>query len=99
MERMRRREFIKYSGGLLGLALLGKYTGLPLALRGSTGEVVDRATEAVPRQAEAVPGRAADGLATVVDKQTKFAMVIDVGACIGCRTCMWGCKKENTAVA
>ncbi len=22
-------------------------------------------------------------------------MVIDVGACIGCRTCQWACKKEN----
>ncbi|MBI4283967.1 MAG: 4Fe-4S dicluster domain-containing protein [Chloroflexi bacterium] len=22
-------------------------------------------------------------------------MVIDVGACIGCRRCMWGCKEEN----
>lgn len=37
----------------------------------------------------------ADGLATVADSHNHFAMVIDVGACIGCRRCMWACKKEN----
>jgi molybdopterin-containing oxidoreductase family iron-sulfur binding subunit len=88
MERIRRREFIKYSGGLIGLALLGKYTLFPAALRGATKEIVDEA-------AEKAPGRAVDGLATTVDKRNKFALVIDVGACIGCRTCMWACKKEN----
>lgn len=28
-------------------------------------------------------------------KDTKFAMVIDVKACIGCRKCVWACVKEN----
>jgi molybdopterin-containing oxidoreductase family iron-sulfur binding subunit len=36
-----------------------------------------------------------DGLATVADNRNHFAMLIDVGACIGCRRCMWACKKEN----
>jgi molybdopterin-containing oxidoreductase family iron-sulfur binding subunit len=88
MERIRRREFIKYSGGLIGLVLLGKYAGLPFALQGTTKEAADRAIEEAPE-------RAVDGLATTVDKGNKFAMVIDVGACIGCRRCMWGCQKEN----
>lgn len=26
---------------------------------------------------------------------TKFGMVIDAGACIGCRQCMYACKEEN----
>lgn len=30
-----------------------------------------------------------------VDEHIKFGLVIDVGACIGCRTCQWACKEEN----
>jgi molybdopterin-containing oxidoreductase family iron-sulfur binding subunit len=45
--------------------------------------------------AEEARGRAIDGLATVVDSDNKFTLVIDVGACIGCRRCMWACKEEN----
>ncbi len=92
MKRIERRDFIKYLGGLTGLVLLGKYVGLPLALRGT--EVLST-EETIERAAEEAPGRAADGLGTVVDRRNKFAMVIDVGACIGCRRCMWACKKEN----
>jgi molybdopterin-containing oxidoreductase family iron-sulfur binding subunit len=39
--------------------------------------------------------RAVDGSGTTINKHNKFAMVIDVGACIGCRTCMLACKEEN----
>ncbi len=80
MKRIGRREFIKYSGGLIGLVLLGKYTRPALAFTG---------TEVLTAQGSI------DGFGTVVDKRNKFAMVIDVGACIGCRRCMWACKKEN----
>ena len=87
MKPIGRRGFIKYSGGLIGFLLLGKYARPPFALLGTeeaTDEAVEEATE-----------RAVDGLATVVDKRNKFVMVIDVGACIGCRRCMWACKEEN----
>ena len=87
MKQVRRREFIKYSVGLIGLVLLGKYTRLPFTLR-STEEATEQA-------AEEATERAADGLGTVANKRVKFAMVIDVGACIGCRRCQWACKEEN----
>ena len=91
MKRIGRREFVKYcgglSGGLIGLVLLGKYALPSLAFTGTEETTEQAAAEA--------PQRAVDGLGTVVDRRNKFAMVIDVGACIGCRTCMWACKKEN----
>ncbi len=92
MSRIERRKFIKYLGGLTGLVLLGKYVGLPLALRGtelSTEEPIEQSEKKITKQA-------ADGLGTVVDKRNRFAMVIDSGACIGCRRCMWACKEENS---
>ncbi len=87
MKQIRRREFVKYCGGLIGLVLLGKYALPSLAFTGTEETTEQAAAEA--------PERAVDGLGTVVDRRNKFAMVIDVGACIGCRTCMWACKKEN----
>lgn len=84
MKQIRRREFIKYSGGLIGLVLLGKYAGLPLTLLDTEVLSTEEATK-----------WAIDGFGTVADSRNKFAMVIDVGACIGCRKCQWACKKEN----
>ena len=47
MKRIGRREFIKYSGGSIGLLLLGKYARLPLTLAGtevlSTEKAIERA--------------------------------------------------------
>lgn len=88
MKRIGRRGFIKYSAGLAGLLFLGKLARFPFPLRGTTGEATDGT-------AEETTERAVDGLGTVVDKRNKFVMVIDVGACIGCRICVWACKKEN----
>ncbi len=87
MKRIRRREFIKYSVGLAGLLLMGKYARPSLAFMGT-----EEAREGAVKK---VTERAVDGLGTVIDRNSKFAMVIDVGACIGCRTCMWACKEEN----
>ena len=83
MGRIGRREFIKYSAGLAGLLLLAK-----------GGHVLASTTTGILGTEEARK-KSADGFGTVADKDNKFAMVIDVGACIGCRTCMLGCKKEN----
>ena len=87
MKRIGRREFIKYSGASIGFLLVGKYTRLAFAVRGTE--------EATERAAEEASERAVDGRGTVVDRRNKFVMVIDVGACIGCRICVWACKKEN----
>lgn len=92
MKRIRRREFIKYTAGLVGVSLLGRYAVLPRTLlnRGTTnGDGAAKRTVAEVRQP------AIDGLNTTANQGDRLAMVIDVGACIGCRTCQWACKKEN----
>lgn len=87
MKPIRRGEFIKYCGGLIGLLLFGKYVRFPQLVR-ATNEVRE---QAVTETREKV----ADGLGTVADSRNHFAMVFDVGACIGCRRCQWACKQEN----
>ncbi len=84
MKRIRRREFIKYSAGLAGLLLLAKHAKPALALTG-----------AEPPTTQEPKKRLVDGFGTTVDKRNHFAMVIDVGACMGCRICLWACKEEN----
>ncbi|MBI2979916.1 MAG: 4Fe-4S dicluster domain-containing protein [Chloroflexi bacterium] len=86
MRRIGRKEFIKYGGGLIGLGLLGKFARPSLAFTGVKETKWQAGKEASKR---------VDGAGTVADEHNKFAMVIDVGACIGCRTCQWACKKEN----
>ncbi len=95
MKRIERRDFIKYLGGLTGLVLLGKYARLPFALAGTEEAIEQAVEETKERVAEEATERAVDGWGTAVDTQNEFAMVIDVGACIGCRRCMWACKEEN----
>ena len=92
MSRIERRKFIKYLGGLTGLVLLGKYVGIPYALTGATDESEEKTREQSEKEfAEQV----IDGFGTEVDTENRFAMVIDSGACIGCRRCMFACKEEN----
>ncbi len=84
MKRIGRREFIKYAGRSMSLLLFGKYTDFSFPTASAEAASVAKVKE-----------ECADGLATVADSRNNFAMVIDVGACIGCRRCMWACKKEN----
>ena len=70
MKRIGRREFINYSGGLIGLLLLGKLARLPFSLRSTTGEATDRA-------AAEVSARAVDGLATVFGLRARRFSKID----------------------
>jgi molybdopterin-containing oxidoreductase family iron-sulfur binding subunit len=37
----------------------------------------------------------AESSAESTERETKFGMVVDVGACIGCRQCVYSCKEEN----
>lgn len=87
MKRMKRREFIKYAAGLPVGVLLGKYAWLPFTLRNEEG-----IKQRVEKKDKA---RVADGLGTQADSRKDFTLVIDAGACIGCRTCQWACKEEN----
>ena len=85
MKRINRREFIKYLAGSAGLLLAGKYARYPLAFaKEALAQPAIKTTLPVAYTAEAA-----------ADPKDKFAMVIDVGACIGCRTCVYGCKEEN----
>ncbi|MBI4188361.1 MAG: 4Fe-4S dicluster domain-containing protein [Chloroflexi bacterium] len=86
MRRLGRKEFLKYGGGLIGLGLLAKFVRPSLAFA---------SVKETKRQAEKQTSKRVDGLGTEADERNKFALVIDVGACIGCRTCQWACKKEN----
>lgn len=88
MKKIGRREFLKYAGGAAGLALAAKYAQPALALAN------EQKNDKPSASAQAVEKRN-DGTGTVVDTNKRFGMVIDVGACIGCRRCMWGCKEEN----
>jgi molybdopterin-containing oxidoreductase family iron-sulfur binding subunit len=86
-----RRDFLKYSIGVAGAAIVGKYVVAPqIAASAAPGTASPVSPPARQRAVEA-----ADGLGTVVDKTLKFALVIDVGACIGCRKCAYACKTEN----
>ncbi|MBI2831734.1 MAG: 4Fe-4S dicluster domain-containing protein [Chloroflexi bacterium] len=92
MRQIERRDFLKYAGGLVGVTLLGQYTRLSLTREnaGASGAVNPVESKAVRAKM-----RAADGLGTDIDPGKKFGLAIDVGACIGCRRCMWACKEEN----
>ncbi len=72
----------------MGVGLLAKVSQ-PLLAKSKENPVE------VPKKVEKVPLRAADGYDTVVQKGKKYTLVIDVGACIGCRRCQWACKEEN----
>ena len=86
MKQIGRREFIKYLAGSTGLLALSKYTNLPLTFTG----------KAAAQSSIKTAKPTAYSADAVADPKNKFAMVIDVGACIGCRTCMYGCKEENS---
>ncbi len=87
VELIERRKFIKYLVGAVGLFLLGKYARPSFAFAG--------VNKTARQSVEETAGRAMDGAGTAADRDNKFAMVIDVGACIGCRICVWGCMAEN----
>ncbi len=85
MKHINRRQFIKYSLGLAGLVLVGKYARPSFAFTDTE----------VQNEEDTTTNWVFDGFDTKADKNNKFAMVMDVGACIGCRTCQWACKEEN----
>ncbi|MBI2934368.1 MAG: 4Fe-4S dicluster domain-containing protein [Chloroflexi bacterium] len=87
-----RRHFIKGAGALLGASLIGKYGCSSVLVQDVVSSL---ANESLSRPADSTSKRAVDGLGTGAYPGKKLAMVVDVGACIGCRTCMWACKQEN----
>ncbi len=92
MRRINRRAFIKYVGALAGVSLLGKYAILPFGR-----QVAEASSPGAPPggTVKGTTARVVDGAGTIANPRQRFAMVIDAGACIGCRRCQWGCKEEN----
>ncbi len=92
MKIINRRAFIKYLGALTGASLLGRYAIFPFGLR-----LAEASSQGAPlgETVQGVAARVVDGAGTMANPRQRFAMVIDVGACIGCRRCQWACKEEN----
>jgi molybdopterin-containing oxidoreductase family iron-sulfur binding subunit len=86
MRKLNRREIIKLAGIVGGGVLL-------------PGEV-----QAFGSMIDAIVKRMSEGIKGTIGKDIetpppipgfKFGMVIDLGLCIGCRRCSYGCKLEN----
>ncbi len=92
MKGITRRDFIKYVLAAGGTAALFKTAGLVLFKDNAQANTLEKdEKETINKSVQ----RIADGIDTVPIPGKKFAMVIDVGACVGCRRCQWGCKEEN----
>ncbi len=79
MKTLNRREFVKLAAVAGGGALWSPKFRV-------VGDIIERITGFNPTKPEealeVIPG-------------VKFGMVIDLGKCIGCRRCMYACKREN----
>lgn len=91
---------IGVTGGLMATgalpALLSALAAQPASAAGGTGSAapldgIDHIVE--DNRAYNYPGRPVSYAKPAGDQ--KWAMVIDVGACIGCRRCVYACVKEN----
>ena len=94
-----RRNFIKAAGATAGLLAAGAVPGL-LSVSGSAlaseagAESEDPLAHIIEEDgAIRYPGKTVDYAEAPGDQ--KWAMVIDVKACIGCRRCVYACVKEN----
>lgn len=86
MSQIDRRAFIKFCGSLVGLSLFG---GIFNLLARPTILAKENATH---NQGSNVDLSNVHGPSSGI---TSYGMVIDVGACIGCRRCAYACKEEN----
>ena len=91
MKNINRRKFIKTLVVLGMVSVFGAISRIPVI----KAAIQDTGSERKLHPETDKDQRLADGLGTNVDSNNKFGMVIDVGACIGCRRCQYGCKKEN----
>jgi ferredoxin len=79
MNKLDRRQFIKLASVAGGGALWSPQLKV-------VGDIIERVTGFNPTTPEGAPE---------VIPGVKFGMVIDLGRCIGCRRCMYACKREN----
>jgi len=79
--------------GVAGVAVLTKKLALASPLLGRS--VFERTNPDLTLAKKQQGKFHADGLDTSPVEGVKYTMVIDAGACIGCRTCQYACKAEN----
>ena len=91
MKKIGRRNFIKTLVILGMVPVVGAVSRMPVIKAAIQNSRSKSRTKIEPGTTQ----RVADGIGTEIDADKKFGMVIDVGACIGCRTCQYGCKAEN----
>ncbi len=86
MNKLNRRELIK------------------LAAIAGAGALLPRKADAAGGMLEAIAEKISQGIKGTIGREVetplpipgvRFAMVIDLGLCIGCRRCSYGCKLEN----
>lgn len=87
MKNIGRREFISYSLAAAGMLLLTRFIKPARASNRVEGTSSERS--------DTTSVKSIEGFGTVPDNNKRYAMVIDIGACIGCRKCAWACKEEN----
>jgi molybdopterin-containing oxidoreductase family iron-sulfur binding subunit len=93
-----RRRFIESMGAAAGILAAGTIPGVLTATATASGEGVAPGNEAIASVLEEAgtvnyPGKPVSYADPAGDQ--KWAMVIDVKACIGCRRCVYACVKEN----
>lgn len=91
MKKIDRRSFIKTLVVLSTIPILGAVSRVPVIKAAIQDSRPKRKANINTDNTQ----RVADGIGTRIDADKKLGMVIDVGACIGCRTCQYGCKAEN----
>ena len=97
MKNVSRRQFLFYVLGAAGAVALSRVafnkTALASPKEGMTGISTPGAFK--PTTGNSLKNNHADGQDTAPLENFQPGIVIDVGACIGCRTCMYVCKAEN----
>lgn len=94
-----RRRFLEGLGAAAGIMAAGTVPAVVTAVAGASGGegggTGDPALEAILHEGQAInyPGKPPHYAKPAGDQ--KWAMVIDVKACIGCRKCVYACVKEN----
>jgi molybdopterin-containing oxidoreductase family iron-sulfur binding subunit len=91
VKKINRRQFITYLVGTAGAVLL---TRQALASPSRSSTPADASPLETIKKKDSKQSRI-DGSGTKPADGTRYVMVIDAGACIGCRRCAYGCKTEN----
>jgi molybdopterin-containing oxidoreductase family iron-sulfur binding subunit len=86
MKRLDRRQILKLAAAVGAGALIPQKAH-------AFGDIIEAIAEKI---SEGIKGTVGEDIVTPPPIQgARFAMVIDLGLCIGCRRCSYGCKLEN----